>query len=71
MGLFRIKIGSRKYGQDAPLSASRPISVFFCKYGNGWDKYRNKGGTGLDFFRPLSSLHKLSYCISHIIPAHT
>ena len=27
---------------------SRPVSVFFCKYGNGQDKYKNTDGTGRD-----------------------
>ena len=56
MGLCRLKTGSRKYGLDTPLPASRPISVFFCKYENRRDKYRNTGGTGRDFFHPFSSL---------------
>ena len=56
MGLSRVKTESRKYGRDTPSPASRPISVFFHKYENGWDKYRNTGGAGRDFFFPFSSL---------------
>ena len=56
MGLSQLKTGSRKYGRDTPPPASRPISVFFRKYGNGRDKYRNTDGMGRDFFRPFSSL---------------
>ena len=47
--LFRLKTESHKYGWDTPLPASRPIIVFFCKYRNGRDKYKNTGGTGGDF----------------------
>ena len=50
MGLSRIKTESRKYGRDTPSPASRPISVFFRKYENRRDKYRNTGGAGRDFF---------------------
>jgi len=57
-GLSRLKTGSRKYGRDTPPPASRPISVFFRKYGNGRDKYRNTNRTGRDFFRPFSSLYR-------------
>jgi len=56
MELSRLKTGSRKYGRDTPPPASRPISVFFRKYKNGQNKYRNTGGMGRDFFRPFSSL---------------
>ena len=60
MGLSRIKTESRKYGRDTPPPASRPISVFFRKYKNGQNKYRNMGGTGRDFFRLFSSLGGLT-----------
>ena len=40
-GLSRLKTGSRKYGRDTPLPVSRPIFVFFCKYENERNKYRN------------------------------
>ena len=56
MGLSRLKTGSRKYERDTPPPASCPISIFFRKYGNGRDKYRNTDGMGRDFFRPFSSL---------------
>ena len=56
MGLSRLKTGSRKYGRDTPSPASRSISVFFRKYENRQNKYRNTGGTGRNFFRPFSSL---------------
>ena len=56
--LSRLKIGSRKYGRDTPPPASRPISVFFRKYGNGRDKYRNTDGTG----RTFSSLAPSGHC---------
>ena len=56
MGLSRLKTGSRKYGRDTPSPASRPISVFFRKYGNEQNKYRNTSGTGREFFRQFLSL---------------
>ena len=61
-GLSQLKTGFRKYGRDTPSPASRPISVFFRKYGNGQDKYRNTDWTGRDkiFFRPFSSLARRS-----------
>ena len=59
MELSRLKTVSHKYGRDTPPPASRPISVFFHKYENGRDKYRNTGGTGRDVFRPFSSLDGL------------
>ena len=50
MGLSRLKTGSRKYGRDTPPPASRPIFIFFRKYGNGQDKYRKYGRDGTGFF---------------------
>ena len=44
-GLSRLKRESRKYRRDTPLPASRSIFVFFRKYGNERDKYRNTSGT--------------------------
>ena len=52
-GLSWLKTGSRKYGRDISLPAFHPISVFFCKYENGRDEYRNTDGTRWDFFRPF------------------
>ena len=46
MGLSQLKTGSRKYGWDIPSPAFRPIFIFFRKYGNGQDKYKDMGGTG-------------------------
>jgi hypothetical protein len=59
MGSSRIKMGSRKYG---PLPASCPISIFFHKYGNRHDKYRNTGGMGWNF-----SICSHPYCNPSII----
>ena len=56
MELSQLKMGSRKYGLDTPLPASRPISVFFRKYGNEQNKYKNMSGTGREFFCQFSSL---------------
>ena len=49
-------MGSHKYGRDTSLPASCPISVFFRKYKNRWNKYRNTNGTRWEFFRLFSSL---------------
>ena len=66
-GLSRLKTGSRKYERDTPLPASRTISVFFRKYGNRRDKYRNTDGTGRDFVCPFSTLTMDTYSISNLM----
>ena len=47
--LSQLKTGSRKYKRDTPLPASCRISIFFRKYINRQDKYRNTGRTELVF----------------------
>src|SRR6185503_9352180 len=42
---IRLKTGSLKYGRDTPSPTFRSISVFFRKYRNGQNKYRNTGVT--------------------------
>ena len=56
IGLSQLKKGSCKYEQDTPLPASRLIFIFFHKYKNRRDKYKNTDGTGNDFFLVFSSL---------------
>ena len=44
MGLSQLKTGSRKYGWDIPSPAFRPIFIFFRKYRNRQDKYKDMAG---------------------------
>ena len=53
-GLSWLKTESRKYKRDIPSPASCPIFIFFYKYGNDHDRYRNTGGSGRHFFRPFT-----------------
>ena len=49
-GLYKYRTNTRsswikktisKYGQNTTLPAFCSLTVLFCKYGNGWNKYRN------------------------------
>ena len=53
-GLSRLKTGSRKYRRDKPSPVFYPISVFFHKYKNGRNKYKNTNGT--EFFPSVGML---------------